>query len=175
MSKYFDESLKWKESLIQKTGLPRPYVDVPEHLLNMTTRNNPDGKFYLHKRVPMQFTAKPRLTDRLTDLIIENEKKVVNENLCGYCGVEFQDEEICVIWKKYDVAPFSQGEAGPRVFSDYFPFHLECMEQTLIFCPFMRMEARSDFFEEGPYSVLIKKSKEYKEMIENNFLYKEQE
>jgi hypothetical protein len=169
MSKYFDENLKWEESLSKRTGLPRPYVDVPDHITTLVSEINPDGKVYLHKRVPMQFTARPRLTDRLTDLIIENERKVVNENLCGYCGLSFKDDEECIIWKNYNTVPYAGGPHGPRVFSDHFPFHLDCMKETLIFCPFMRLEKNKNFFEKGFYLELVKKAKEYKKMIEGLF------
>ena len=166
MSKYFREDLPWTEDTASKRGLPRPFVNVPLHLQKALSNLPIKKGFYLHPKVPMQFTARPRLTDRLTDLIVDNEQAVVRDELCGYCGEGFTPEQVCTIWKRYDVIPHMEGPVGPRVFSDHYPFHLECMDQALIFCPYMRTVTTTEEFETGKHSDLILKSRAYKEFIE---------
>ena len=171
MSKYFDENLPWTEEASSKEGLPRPYVDVPEDIQKI---NPPHLKlkksFYLHKRVPMPFTARPRLVERLTDLIVENEKRAVKEGLCPYCARKFFPDDEAVIMTKVDAIPHMLGDIGPRVFSDHFPIHPECIKQARIFCPFLRVATTDADYLAGKYLDLVKISMEYKQYIEEKVL-----
>jgi hypothetical protein len=169
MSKYFDKNLKWSEKLKSITGLPRPYSEIKDENLKkgfgktLPIKNN----FYLHDIIPIPFNAKPFLENiGAIELIIENDKRCLSEGLCPYCGIKFNPDDECIIWKKYDTIPHLMGDIGRRLFSDHFPFHIECMKQARIFCPYMRTSTNDDEYKKGIYSEKIKESFAYKKFIE---------
>ena len=84
-----------------------------------------------------------------------------------------EDKEIVIRWIKAPLAlTFKE---GPKVFSDFHPLHLECMEQARIFCPHMRKLQDSDF-ETGKFKKLkqnaIKDAIKAREL--NGFLFTDQ-
>jgi hypothetical protein len=147
MSKYFLKNLIWNENTKNTTGLPRPYTDVPKSFWRLKNKS-----FYLHKKIPIPWQSIPIFDKKMTvlNVIQENEKKIYEENLCPYCGVVINSNEISIRWKEHKGIP---NNLGPRVFSDLHPFHIECMEQARIFCPFMRKTKDSEF-EYGEYVIL---------------------
>jgi hypothetical protein len=83
-------------------------------------------------------------------LIETNEDLVLQNNLCAYCGIKIEDNEIVIRWANNEVKP---SKNGVRVFSDYHPFHQNCMKQARIYCPFMR-NTQDEEFEIGDYKSL---------------------
>ncbi len=145
MSKYFDNNLEWNEDTKNKLGTPRPFFNVPS---NFYKKNN---KFYLHKRVPIPWQSRPVFKENeMLNIIHENEDIVFQQNLCPYCGKAFLPEDIVVRWTASKEIPTKN---GPSVASDSHPFHIDCMKQGRVFCPFMREVPESDF-EYGPYAEL---------------------
>jgi hypothetical protein len=176
MKKVFEKLLIWNSELLNYKGLPRPYFYTDSRFYKV------NHSFYLHKKIPIPWQSKPLMTSRPIDLIIENETRVYPESLCAYCGVVFDQEEVCVRWKANNSLIT---EIGPRVSSDIHPFHEECMKQARIFCPHMRKAEDLDF-EYGIYKVLknnailqLEKDKRGSDMdqevvkIINNFLSNE--
>ena len=141
MSKYFKDGFVYNEESVNYVGLPRPYVDTEESLYKK------DGKFHLHKRVPIPWQSKPANAGHFLNIVHENEDKIYGLNLCPYCGKDFLPNEESIRWiSKKRIPQFE----GPSVFSDSHPFHIECMKQGRIFCPFMRQIDDSEF-EVGPF------------------------
>jgi hypothetical protein len=69
----------------------------------------------------------------------------------GHLGLNQKKEEITIRWIN---APLEfTSKEGPKVFSDFHPLHLECMEQARIFCPHMR-KLEDQEFETGKYKEL---------------------
>lgn len=155
MKRYFDLNLKWSEKTKDKIGLPRPYYDVD---IDFQKREHPlSGKnnFYLHKRIPIPWQSFPifrRPKMGVFTLILENEKMVNKNNLCGYCGVVLNDEDDSVRWTW-----FEKGTTNTiaKVISDWHPMHEDCMKQAIIFCPFMRKRSKEEF-EYGKFFILKK-------------------
>ena len=60
---------------------------------------------------------------------------------------------------------------GPNVFSDNYPFHIECMKQARIFCPRMRQTENSEF-EYGRYQDLKENFlNDFKEILIKNDIF----
>lgn len=149
MFKYFNE-IAWSEQTKNNTGLPRPFYIIPSFL------HKKNKKFYLHKKVPIPFQSIAKFTEsQLLNLNKENEEVVVNNELCPYCGIKIDNEEQCIIWTTYNIG-FSNNHSVVK--SDVYPFHLECMKQGRIFCPFMRTK-KSNEFKIGKFSDLIIESR----------------
>lgn len=129
-NKYFDNAHRWQESDVDIVGLPRPFA-IP-------IRKD------LAKKVPIPWQSEDRF-ESLGHLGLnqKNEDVVYEKNLCSYCGIEIKNDEITIRWINAPLA--STFREGPRVFSDFHPLHLECMEQARIFCPHMRKLQDSDF------------------------------
>lgn len=145
MSKYFKNSKEWSKDSINITGLPRPFSYTNPQLYFH------GDIFFVHKQVPIPWQSKPSThPERVIDLIIENEKRVAVEDLCGYCGIKFKDSDNTVRWVSFDKMAT---EVGPRVLSDSHPLHLDCMKQARIFCPHMRRTKETEF-EYGTYKEL---------------------
>lgn len=127
---YFDKTKHWEEKDVNFVGLPRPWA----------TPKRKD----LAKKVPIPWQSEDRF-DSLGHLGLNqnNEDLVYKKNLCSYCGIEIKNKEIVIRWINAPLA-FTFKE-GPKVFSDFHPLHLECMEQARIFCPHMRKLQDSDF------------------------------
>ena len=123
----------WSEKTTSFKGLPRPYWF-------------PNSKYYykfgvrhLHKKVPTPYQSKPgtELTAAIR-LNIKNEKEVITNDLCPYCGIQIEESLKSIRWK-IEVQDFNQEPNHDWVPSDFRPFHLECMKQARFFCPFMRI------------------------------------
>ena len=129
-NKYFNDFNQWKESDIDTIGLPRPFA--------FTTRKD------LAKRVPIPWQSEDRfLSKGNLGLNQKNEDMIYDNDLCPYCGIKILTEETTIRWIN---APFKlTKKEGPKVFSDFHPFHLECMRQARIFCPHMRKLKNTDF------------------------------
>jgi hypothetical protein len=145
---------EWTEESSNVVGLPRPYYDLSDKFLN--TGSN--SKIFKHKRLPIPWQSVPIFgredipslsnpNPSNLGLILEREKRVYEEGLCGYCGVKFEDNEPCVRWTSI------KGIRGIQIRSDHLPMHKACMIQGRKFCPFM--QATEDFeFEQGTYRQL---------------------
>jgi len=168
--KYFKKNFFWNESLKKFIGLPRPSYLVPEKFYKRYDSKLPLVKnFYLHKQVPVPFQSRPVFKEEgliAFNLIIENEHFIYKNNICPYCATIIEKKEICVRWigeENYKIQP--KLDSGPRVFSDLFPFHIECMQQARIFCPFMRF-INEERFEYGLYEELRKKAEQHLKQYE---------
>lgn len=150
--KHFDKNLKWEQKHIDYKGTPRPYLDVPKDLQYR------DGVFFLHERVPIPWQSEPKLYKKpdfgFLGVIVDNEKSVYDKGLCAFCGIAIDPNEEVIRWTTYLGIPNND---GPNVFSDNYPFHINCMKQGRIFCPFMRTTQSSEF-EYGLYKDLKEKA-----------------
>jgi hypothetical protein len=170
MEKYYKKDFTWSDENSEVTGLPRPYVVTPERL-HFAQPLNFSNKFkkYLHKIVPMPWQSIPLFINEGAGLLsvhIDHEEMVVTDNLCGYCGNGFSNEELCCRWISNNRYISKDGLGGPRVYSDVYPLHLECMKQARKFCPFMRTLSEKDF-EFSEHNILLKKiQEELKEPID---------
>jgi len=124
---------EWSEDNKSQVGLPRPHAIVMD-------RKCP---------IPWQSAPNPD-TDKLL-LIQKNENKVYPENLCAFCGIEIQYNEEAIRWTN-ETGVLS--EIKDRVPSDNHPFHIECMRQGRIFCPFMKNVSYSEF-QISTYGILV--------------------
>jgi hypothetical protein len=138
----------WSEENKNITGLPRPYAITNPKFYDFM------GKLYIHKKIPIPWQSAPMMTDRPIELVIENESRVFAESLCAYCGVKIKEDEYVCRWISSDSMPT---EIGPRVYSDTHPFHINCMKQARVFCPFMR-KTKDNEFEYGRYDILKENS-----------------
>ena len=129
-NKYFDNASKWQEHDVDTVGLPRPWA-------------TPKRKG-LARKVPIPWQSEDRFqSSGSLWLNQKNEDLVYKNNLCSYCGIEIKNQETVIRWTNAPVAITSR--KGPKVFSDFHPLHLECMEQARIFCPHMRKLKDLDF------------------------------
>lgn len=140
MNKYFNESHEWTENDINFTGLPRPFkVFDKKYYSNINVK--------LTKKFPIPWQSKPVFFNSqdkvIFNVIEENESRVIQESLCGYCGIKIENDEYCTRWNADD--KYIPNKTGDRVKSDYSPLHLECMKQARIFCPFMRTVPEKEF------------------------------
>ena len=129
-NKYFDGAHLWQEKDVNTVGLPRPFATP--------TRKD------LAKKVPIPWQSEDRFESLgLLGLNQKNEDTVYEKNLCSYCGIEIKNKEIVIRWINAPLAlTFRE---GPKIFSDFHPLHLDCMQQARIFCPHMRKLQDSDF------------------------------
>jgi hypothetical protein len=147
----FINAKKWTKENSNILGLPRPMFEVPEEF----AKNKPIGsnlisktKLYLHKKIPVPWQSEPVFNGlQQLNLNIKNEEKVYKEGRCAFCGILFIEEEYTIRWTTTKGIP---SPTGPNVFSDNFPFHLECMKQARRFCPFMRTTNDNEY-EIGKY------------------------
>jgi hypothetical protein len=133
---------EWTYKNSKQAGLPRPYAHPP-----LEDQFTFDSKRFLAPRVPIPWQTAPDYTPnkqnhQFVSLIVEREKQVYKEELCAYCAVKFKPEDDAVIWINYD-QPITVD--GARVYSDYHPFHLECMNQTRLFFPHMKKTVDSEY------------------------------
>lgn len=129
-------------------GMPRPTQNVIKELWKK------NGKKYLAKIVPIPWQSLAKLdTDGSFRVNVRNEHKIYREDLCPYCGIKINDNELAARW----LAPngFSKIITDKKVPSDIHPFHVECMREGRRYCPFMRDEAE-DHFEYGIFKDLKK-------------------
>jgi hypothetical protein len=145
----------WNEKTKEILGLPRPYIVTDPKFYQQK------GLPYISKKIPIPWQSKPNMTVRPIDLIIENEDLIYKNKICPYCGIKFKEQEFVIRWMAIDAMPT---EIGPRVFSDSYPFHIDCMKQARIFCPFMK-DTKDSEFEHGVYNELCKKAELYKNSV----------
>lgn len=160
MSKYFDNSEEWSEEKIFNVGLPRPFAKVPKIFLNTPSIK----KMRLAKKFPVPWQSFPKFHGNTLGIVFENEDRIYIDSLCPYCGIRFNNEEICIRWTATDSIPSRE---GPRIFSDSYPFHIECMKQARIFCPHMR-ETKDEEFEIGSFIFLKAKADSYTKPFKKN-------
>jgi len=165
MKNIFNNSKQWSVELKDTRGLPRPYYVVPKKFQDKKIFSfKSTSKFFLHPVVPMPWQSFPIFSHgRVLGLIHKNESIVYTESLCPYCGIKIENEEIVIIWKDEEIPRLE----GPRVWSDYHPFHVECMKQGRKYCPFMRSRKNNEF-EIGKYKDL----KDYVVSHYNNLINK---
>ena len=141
MTEIFDEK-EWSYEISKKIGLPRPHA-YPS-LQDQFTVN---GERHLAPRVPIPWQTEPdyrvnKKIGKFVLMIAERERQIYIKDLCGYCGSQFETNDEAVIWTNYDKPV---GILGARVYSDFHPFHVECMEQTRVFCPHMKKTENSEY------------------------------
>ena len=129
----------WSEKNSNFLGLPRPYY-LPDPKWYVKNK-----KKYLHKKIPIPYQSKPGTKNSSPiSLNIENEKKVIKEALCSYCGIHIEDNEKSIRWM-IEKVNFQNNIKKDLVPSDFHPLHLICMKQARIYCPFMRTLKDKDF------------------------------
>ena len=179
--KIFNKNLKWNDSTKDTVGLPRPSYDVPQEYrhkeyddyddLNKVRVLNLKQKVYLHRKIPVPWNTSPKFMKKNEENLsgffqidIDKEKKVLTENICMFCGKEFNIEENSI---RYRVV-HDKIEDGTRfIFSDISPYHEECMRQIRIYCPFMRTRA-DDEFESGKNNFLKINALNQLNLLKNN-------
>jgi hypothetical protein len=135
---YFKNSWQWKEEDVNTVGLPRPFAF-------------PNRKG-MAKKVPIPWQSEDRFESKgHLGLNQINEDLIFENCLCGYCGIKINNNEITQRWITAPLE-FTTRE-GPKVFSDFHPLHLKCMEEARIFCPHMR-KLQDSHFEIGKYKEL---------------------
>jgi hypothetical protein len=132
---YFKNSWQWREEDVDTIGLPRPFA-FP----------NRRG---MAKKAPIPWQSEDRFASGgHLGLNLKNEDKVFDEDLCPYCGIKINNEDVVIRWNTQDLVLFNRDSRW--VYSDLHPFHIECMDEGRIFCPFMRKLKDKDF-ETGKY------------------------
>lgn len=165
MLNIFDNAKQWTVESKDFIGLPRPFYTTPKDFYDKKHFSfKTNMKFFMHKIVPIPWQSFPFFIEGGgLGLIQKNESRVYIEKLCPYCGKHIQDEEIVIRWKNHDKIPTLD---GPRVWSDYHPFHIECMKQGRKYCPFMRSTKNKEF-ETGQYKELLQNAIDYHDSIIN--------
>ena len=158
MSKYFDNSHKWEEEDKEFLGLPRPHKVLTDSYIKKVK-----NRFLINKKVPIPWQSKPIFDENsglALNVIKKNEFKVFKESLCAYCGIKINNDEFCTRWTVSDMDNFIIDDKGDgiRVLSDFHPFHIKCMNETRIFCPFMKKLKENDF-QYGEFKQLQKNAK----------------
>jgi hypothetical protein len=149
--KIFTNSKKWSKSNKTVVGLPRPFYIVNDFFLKKIS-------FRLAKKIPVPWQSLPIFNNEtltVFNVIEENERLVVSDGICGYCGVKFNEYDSCSRWIIELGFPSLDGKTSRNVFSDNYPLHKECMRQARIFCPFMKLR-KSEEFEFGTFLELKK-------------------
>jgi hypothetical protein len=139
----------WNENNKNIQGLPRPKYNVSQNYIDKFNNK-------IRKMIPVPWQSKPIFNDTGTafNVIKENEQKILLENICGYCSLNFLNDEYCYRWKSDNPENIEINyDKGPRVFSDISPLHIKCMKQARIFCTFLNQRPNSEF-EYGQYQDL---------------------
>ena len=112
---------------------------MPENIKEKTKNS-----FFINDKIPVPWQSVPVFTDEgaFFNVIEENEKKIYLNDLCPYCGITINKDEISVRWM---LDSDNANMIGPRIFSDNMPFHINCMKQARIFCPHMQKTIDSEF------------------------------
>ena len=154
-NKYFDGAHLWQENDVNTIGLPRPFATP--------TRKD------LAKKVPIPWQSEDRFESLgHLGLNLENEDKVYIEELCPYCGIKINNEEIVTRWFTCELVLVNRDHRW--VYSDLHPFHIDCMKEGRIFCPHMR-KLKDEDFEIGIYKEL--KENAIKDLIKSKELRNE--
>lgn len=119
-------------------GLPRPTKEISEEFREI------HGKTFLAKVVPIPWQSIEGFDQgNFLEINPRNEHRVYRLDLCPYCGIKINDDEYCIRWLSKDNNVFDI--KSTRVPSDIHPFHIECMKEGRIFCPFMKKEPEENF------------------------------
>jgi hypothetical protein len=152
----------WSSNLLKHKGLPRPECYANKKFYFK------DGKRFLPKKFPVPYQSMPGDEIAFIKLNIENEKEVVLNDLCSFCGTKIEEEDLSIRWMVEKIEIKQERDFVP---SDFRPQHLECMKQARTYCPFMKTLKDYDFE--------IKKQKDNlltaKEKIEKYFIIKWEE
>ena len=137
-NKYFDGAHMCQEKDVNTVVLPRPFATP--------TRKD------LSKKVPIPWQSEDRFESLShLGLNLKNEDRVYIEELCPYCGIKINNEEIVTRWFTCELSLVNRDHRW--VYSDLHPFHIDCMKEGRIFCPHMRGLQDLDF-ETGTYKKL---------------------
>jgi hypothetical protein len=158
----FLNAVEWSLKNIKTVGLPRPYFNVPKKFYFK------NKKRYLAKKVPIPYQSMPGEDILAIRLNIENEKYSVENDLCPYCGIAIDLEKQSIRWM-IEVEKNFFNEQRDLVPSDFHPFHLDCMRQARIYCPFMRTLKDSSFDIKKQKDNLIIAKNNYKEYFTINW------
>jgi hypothetical protein len=152
---FFKKSVEWTEETAATRGLPRPYKKVSRHFRKAPDfLEYPKDILYVPPKVPVPYQTIPVFVDKeFLQLSKEREREVVENHLCPYCGVAINDEEESIKWTTL-TDDQNLIDLEIRVPSDNIPFHKECMEQTRVFCPFMRLTEDSEYVS-GKYKDIV--------------------
>ena len=164
-------SVEWSQDTKNNIGLPRPYFNVPENRRKqaITSPLKLKTKKYLHSKIPIPWQSEPVFNhEKQLNLLLKNEESVYANGICAYCGINFKEDDLCVRW----ITLIGMAtKKGPNVFSDNYPFHIECMKQARIFCPRMRQTENSEF-EYGRYQDLKENFlNDFKEILIKNDIF----
>ena len=158
MSKKIFNSVEWSKETQNNTGLPRPYYKGKAKKIKIAN---------VAKKVPIPWQSKPEtIRGNFLKLDINKEKLVVINELCGYCGIKFEEKDPVVRWKTALLTQVKKfDEEGPIVYSDIYPLHTECMRQARMFCPHMKQKSDKDI-EQGLFLELKKNAEIQIKIIE---------
>ena len=157
-NKYFKNAIEWSEENTNIKGLPRPFAYTDPNGKNKKNVK----KLKLAKIVPIPWQSKSNFINNGFLLINEkNEKQIYSNDLCPYCGLKINKKELSIRWKTVNLKELVNKPT--LVYSDIHPFHIECMQQGRIFCPFMKKLNDEDFeietFEQLKYNAILEKRK----------------
>jgi hypothetical protein len=145
----------WSKTVQGVRGLPRPYSLVPYPARKRVAEKG----MKIAKKVPIPWQSFSKFEEgSFVGVIKEHEQEVVDKGVCAYCGLGFNPEDLAIIWINYPKKNPTQ--TIDRVFSDHFPFHLSCMDETRKMCPYMHL-TKDEEFEVGKYCDLLLKAKGY--------------
>jgi hypothetical protein len=135
----------WNKDNAYVKGIPRPFFSIPKSLQFKEKLNGAKTR-YLAAMVPVPWQSIPVFnSDSLLKVEVKNEQEAVQNQLCGYCGIGFQDEEESVLWVSQLKKPTHDGLKSPLVYTDFYPLHPACMKDARTFCPFMRNLVDAEF------------------------------
>jgi hypothetical protein len=138
---------QWTETTSKKLGLPRPFMWGKKDFVSKPFWSVTQKPGFI--KVPIPWQSSPK-NPRVISLISENEERVYTEGLCAFCGVPFYPDDVTTLWVNYEKKP---SKNGSRVFSDHYPFHLQCMRQVRVYCPYMKTTLDNEYVT-GTYSEL---------------------
>lgn len=145
----------WTKHNATYRGLPRPYSATHDLIKIILAVKN----LKIANKVPIPWQSFSRFDQNYSlGIIAEHEAEVVEKGTCAYCGLGFEKNDECTIWINYPEK--SPAKLKARVFSDHFPFHLECMRETRVFCPHMQT-TQDEEFKVGLYENLLQEAKDY--------------
>jgi hypothetical protein len=142
----------WSKTTAAIRGLPRPYAVVPKETKKKLLKG-----LSIASKVPIPYQSESNFDIGFLGLSDDREQEVLSNGLCPYCGLGFYEDEVCVIWITYPHQTLFTNKT--RVLSDHFPFHINCMKETRLFCPHMKITKDKEF-KTGLYTTLLKEIKE---------------
>ena len=89
-NKYFKNGFEWSKENTNTQGLPRPYAYTDPSKNNEKVKN-----IKIAKKVPIPWQSKSDFhNNNLLKLNLKNENLIYNNQLCPYCGIPINDNEI---------------------------------------------------------------------------------